>query len=399
MAVRLACTIMPYAWGSRSALAKLTGRPVPSPEPEAEMWMGAHPVAPSRLVSQGIERSLVDAIADDPRGMLGGDVVSTFGPRLPFLLKILAAAEPLSLQAHPTAAQAAAGFADEEKRGVPLTAPFRNYKDPSHKPELICALEPFDALCGFRAAADTVRLFDALEVPELARALAPLRSSPDSAGLRATFEALMTAPDAERTGMAEATTRACARPGPFEAERGWALEIAKLYPGDVGVVVALMLNLVRLEAGEAIYLGAGNLHAYLRGTGVEIMASSDNVLRGGLTKKHVDVPELLRVLDFQDGPVAKTAPRAVDGVERAYVTPAAEFLLSVLDVTGAVERTTRGPEILLAASGEVVVAREGADPVRLAPGGSCFVPAAARYRLDGRGTVYRARVNLGADLG
>ncbi len=385
---------MPYAWGSRTFLATLTGRASPSSGPEAELWMGAHPVAPSRLA--GEPGTLVDTVASAPERVLGARTHGAFGGRLPFLLKVLAADHPLSLQAHPTASQAAAGFADEEARGVPLDASHRNYKDASHKPELLCALTRFDALCGFREPAETVALFDALAIDEIREAVAPLRAAPGAGGLRVTFDALMRAPDDRRGRMVAAAVAACrAHEGAWSDECAWALKLAEMYPGDIGVVSALLLNLVHLEPGEAIYLGAGNLHAYLRGAGVEIMASSDNVLRGGLTKKHVDVAELLRVLDFASGPVAKVVPRALDAHERVYDTEAREFRLSVVAVDGEVARDVAGPSILLVTEGEVVVSSPSGE-VSLTRGAAAFVSAdEGRLRLAGKGVVYRASVNLG----
>ena len=188
----LECTVMPYAWGSHTAIAELTGRPCPSAGPEAELWIGAHPMAPARVHRAGGARTLADVIAEDPSAALGAKVAAAFGPRLPFLLKVLAAEEPLSLQAHPTEAQARAGVAAEDSRNVARDAPTRNYRDGSHKPELLCALTPFDALCGFRLVADTLRLFDELAVRELDVVLAPLRASPDRKGLSDTFRAIMT---------------------------------------------------------------------------------------------------------------------------------------------------------------------------------------------------------------
>jgi len=405
----LSCTVMPYAWGSRTAIAELTGRPSPSEGPEAELWMGAHPMAPARITrGGGPARPLSEVIAEDAERELGAGVVAAFGPRLPFLLKVLAAAEPLSLQAHPTAEQARAGWDDEERRQVPRDAPHRNYKDAAHKPELLCALTPFDALCGFRRIEDSRALFDALAVPELEGVLAPLRASADDGSgggarqaLASTFRAIMTATEAERARAVTATVRACeAHRGRFARECALAVRLARLYPGDPGVVSALLLNLVHLEPGEAIYLGAGNLHAYLEGVGIEIMASSDNVLRGGLTKKHVDVPELMRVLDFAEGPVPPLRARTIDRDEEAWETPAAEFHLSRIRVgPREVTREVRGPEILLCEKGEVTVRPgDGTAPVVLSGGCSAFVAASSRsYALTGDGSAWRATVNLGAE--
>jgi mannose-6-phosphate isomerase len=383
MALLLSSSVMPYAWGSRTAIAELLGRASPSAGPEAELWMGAHPVAPSTASG----RRLDEIVSEAPEARLGERVVAAFGARLPFLLKVIAAAEPLSIQAHPNAEQARAGWEDEERRGVPRDAPHRNYRDASHKPELVCALTPFDALCGFRRIDEILALFEPLErVAAVREALAPLRARRD---LPLTFRALM----ALSREAVEETVAACEERGGDAASL--ALRLAKLYPGDVGVVSALLLNHVRLAPGEAIYLGAGSLHAYLGGTAIEIMASSDNVLRGGLTKKHVDVPELEKVLLFADGPVTPERPRAVDAFERVYDAPAREFRLSVIELPGGREavREVSGPEILFVTSGAATV-----DELAVAKGAAAFVPAEqARYTLRataGSATVYRATVNL-----
>ena len=404
----LDCTVMPYAWGSRTAIAELTGRASPSSHPEAELWMGAHPMAPSRLVrGDSPERALADVIAESPASELGPEVSSAFGPRLPFLLKVLAAAQPLSLQAHPNEAQAKLGFEDEDRRGIPRDAGTRSYKDASHKPELLCALVPVEALCGFRRASDTLRLLEELACRELEPVLALLRASPDREGISAVFRSLMTMPAAEGSRVVRAAVTACAaRSGSaaFAREYEWACRLDALYPGDVGVVSALLLNLVHLDPGEALYLGAGNLHAYLSGVGVEIMASSDNVLRGGLTKKHVDVPELMGVLDFADGPVVPLRARAVDAHERVWDTPAREFRLSAIELASGdvVARDARGPEILLCTRGGVVVTPgDGSSAVVVEQGRAAFVAASTgRYTLVPAGppeidaSLYRATVNL-----
>jgi mannose-6-phosphate isomerase len=397
VADRLDCTVMPYAWGSRTAIARLQGRTVPAAGPEAELWMGAHPLAPSRLTRSGAPTDLAAVIARDPERELGAAMAARYGPRLPFLLKILAAEHPLSLQAHPSSAQAEAGYAEEERRGVPLTAPHRNYKDRHHKPELICALTPFDALCGFRRAAETTELARALAVPALSAVLAPLDAAPDASGLAATVRAMLALDRSAVMTTIEAVVAACrAHEGRFAAECQWAIRLADTYPGDRGVLMALLLNLVHLEPGDAIYLDAGQLHAYLHGVGVEIMSSSDNVLRGGLTPKHVDVPELLRVLSFDGGPVPVRRARAVDAHEEAWSTPAPEFRLSRLHVSGEpVARAAMGPEILLCVDGRVrLVPAHGSAAVDLPQGAAAFVPASTgSYRLEGAGTIFRATAN------
>ena len=317
--------------------------------------------------------------------MLGAQVEQRFGPRLPFLLKVLSAAKPLSLQAHPSLAQAQAGFASEEAAGVPRTAAHRNYKDPNHKPELLCALTPFRALCGFRRLDDTRALLQSLGVP----ALAPFLETLSRGGLSGLFERVMTVPANERAPLVTAVVGACASrpPAAFAAECANAVALEREYPGDVGVLGALLLNLVTLTPGQALALGAGNLHAYLEGTGVELMANSDNVLRGGLTPKHVDVPELLRVLDFTDGPVAIVVPRGAP--EAVYPTPFPDFRLSRVDVGAALSLPRDGPDLLLCVEGEVVV-----NGLALARGQSAFAAFDdGALAISGHGVLYRATVN------
>jgi mannose-6-phosphate isomerase len=366
--------VRPYAWGSRTVIAELRGEPTPSPHPEAEMWLGAHPGDPSHLVGRdGRRTSLLDAVRSDPEGLLGADRSAKWSGNLPYLLKVLAADEPLSLQAHPSAAQAAEGFARENAAGIPVDAPTRNYRDASHKPELICALTEFHALVGFREVAQTLALLRALDVAELAPHVALLSAQPDAAGLRALFTTWITLPQSVLDRAVPALQTACVRLAQqgreFAREARMALELSERYPGDAGVLAALLLNLTVLAPGEALYLPAGNLHAYLSGAGVELMANSDNVLRGGLTSKHVDVAELLRVLDFtpHTPPVLHGAD---DGGWERYDTDVAEFLLRRLE--GAPEGRpvavpAGGPRILLCTRGSALV-RAG-DGNSLSPGG------------------------------
>lgn len=386
--------IQHYAWGSRTALAELTGRPAPSAQPEAELWMGAHPSAPSRVPNG---ESLLAWIERDPAALLG-ESRAKFGARLPFLLKVLAASTPLSLQAHPSPEQARAGYEREEAGGPPLTAPARNYKDPYAKPELLCALGPFSALVGFRDLDATRRLLAALDAPSLAPLLRVLAEKPRAEALAHFLEFLLAGPETQRREIAEQVgvrCRALARtPAEYAREYAWGARIAALYPGDAGVALALALNLVELSPGEAIFLPAGNLHAYLEGTGVEIMASSDNVLRGGLTPKHVDVPELLRVLDFESIRPS-LVPTAREEQELRYLTPAPEFELSRIELREeALSLTPRGgPEILLMTEGHAAL-RRGDELVTLAPGASAFVAGTAgAYTVSGQGTLFRAGVN------
>jgi mannose-6-phosphate isomerase len=360
--------VRPYAWGSRTAIAALLGREVPAPHPEAELWLGAHPGDPSMVIgADGIERSLLDLVATDPVGQLGPDVLARWGTRLPFLLKVLAAEEPLSLQAHPSPEQAAAGFAREEAAGIPRDAANRNYPDPTAKPELLCALTEFHALAGFRDPHRTVKLLHAVETSGIAPYVDLLAAQPNSHGLRALFTTWITLPQPALDKLEPELLDACVahvrEHGEFELECRTILQLGEAYPGDAGVLAAMLLNRVVLAPGEAIFLPAGNLHSYLQGTGVEILANSDNVLRGGLTPKHVDVPELLRVLDFTPTDESAIRPEIVgDGIELVYDTPAPEFAVSVLrldrDRLGhEVDAPARhdGPQILLCTEGGVTV--------------------------------------------
>jgi len=397
--LRLENPIQNYAWGSHSAISRLLRGTAPSEKPEAELWLGAHPKAPSRVLPSG--ESLATLIEREPDRLLGANLTARYGARLPFLLKVLAAESPLSLQAHPTLEQARAGFDAEEAAGIPLDAPERNYKDRSHKPELLCAVTPFTALCGFRAIADTRELLSTLRSPRLGYVSEILTQLRTEADLRPIFAALMTAPKERRAELAQQTLDRCtdlaAFDGPFQKEFSWAVRIGMLYPGDVGIVTALLLNLVRLAPGEAIYLPAGNLHAYLQGMGMEIMANSDNVLRGGLTPKHVDVPELSRVLDFHAGPVGVLQGEA-QGSARVYQTPAPEFELQSFEVrpTEAPQVTDRrGPEIVFCEQGQLALECAG-ETLALAQGQSLFVAAnEPGYAIRGEGRLFRASVGRG----
>jgi mannose-6-phosphate isomerase len=311
------------------------------------------------------ERSLLEAITADPEGQLGAASRESFGDALPFLAKVLAADEPLSLQAHPSAEQAREGFARENRLGISLTAPTRNYRDASHKPEILVALGPFEALAGFRPIASSIELMRALAVSNL-DPFVQLLSGHDADGLRALFTTWITAPQPDLDVLVPIVLDGAVsyiRSGDttFAAEAKTLLELGERYPGDAGVLAAMLLNRISLKPGEAIYLPGGNLHAYLEGVGFEVMANSDNVLRGGLTPKHVDVPELLRVLDFTptDESALRPATRR-QGIELVYETPAPEFAVSALFLDGEqlghqVDAPMRhdGPQILLCTEGSV----------------------------------------------
>ena len=399
--------IRTYAWGSRSAIAEFTGRPAPTMHPEAELWLGAHPADPAQLEGPQGQTSLLDAISADPQGQLGSAVRDRFGDVLPFLVKVLAAEEPLSLQAHPSAEQAVEGYLREDHRGVPLKSPVRNYRDRSHKPELLVALGDFEALVGFRPAARSVALMRALEVPGLDPFIGLLSDQSDASGLRALFTTWITAPQPDLDVLIPAVLEGAVtyiRSGAteFASEVKAVLELGERYPGDAGVLAALLLNRVSLKCGEGIFLPAGNLHSYLQGMGMEVMANSDNVLRGGLTPKHVDVPELLRVLDFT--PVADTRVHTHrDGIEMVYETPTAEFAASVLTLDGEdlghevdAPAGHAGPQILVCTEGSVAV-RAKSGEIRMQRGAAAWVAAddgPIRLQASHRSRLFRATVGL-----
>ena len=363
-----------YAWGSHTVIAHLQGRPTPTEEPEAELWIGAHPSAPSLLPGGS---SLGGFIAESPERALGASTVARFGPSLPFLLKVLAADEPLSLQAHPTRAQAQAGFA----AGDP------NYVDGNHKPELLVAIEPMVTLCGFRDPLVSADRLDALQILDLEPVVASLRRG----DLREAVGALLSWPEDQRHELVGAVAKgARLLPG---ADAEVVEGLATKYPQDMGVLVSLLLNQVTLQPGEAIWMPAGNLHAYLRGAGVEIMAASDNVLRGGLTPKRVDVAELLRVLRFEvlDSPLF---PAVEAGPGRVvWPVPVADFALCRVTVSGEpVALTVAGPRVLLCLSG-AVTAVDDTGEVALAGGRAAFSAAAdGDLILTGHGELYLATV-------
>ena len=356
----------------------------PTGGPQAELWLGAHRRGPSLLRRGSVARPLDQVIADDPIAELGADAFRAFGGELPFLLKILAVDRPLSLQTHPNRSQAQAGFDSEEEQGIPLDAGHRSFRDRNHKPELICALEPFTAFCGLRRPESTAALFESLNVAALGPAVSLMQAGDIASALRWLLERT---PESA-AAIAHQVADACERAGPFPNERHWGVQIGEQYPGDIGVAIALMLNLVHLQPGQALFLEAGNLHVYLRGVAVEIMANSDNVLRGGLTEKHVDVAALLDAVDCRPHDVLVQSPT---GSCFEFQSPIPDFSLARVELTGAKRFTPSGPEIVMCASGRVRVA--GHD---ISGGGAVWVPATAgALEMTGSGLVFRAATKVG----
>jgi mannose-6-phosphate isomerase len=385
---RLTGVIQPYAWGSPTVIPELLGV-TPTGEPQAELWFGAHPLAPSTVRGEPLD----DLVNRDPEGVVGSASVASFGPRLPFLLKIIAADRPLSLQAHPSREQAEAGYAREQAAGVPRDAPNRLYRDGWPKPEVLCALRETEALCGFRDPGETYALFRQLGVAAATALVAPLedKSVPAVERLGLVFGRLLALGMDQRHVVHEVVQAADRVPdsGEFGQFARTATEIGEFYPSDPGVLAALLMNRIHLHPNEALFLPAGNLHAYLSGGGVEIMANSDNVMRGGLTPKHIDVPELLRVVDFTPGFAGLTAPEQTAlGVWR-YPTPAPEFALWRLELTGdPIDIPARGTARVALVTAGAVTLNSATTGLNLDRGGSAFITAAEDVIAGGRGTVF-----------
>jgi mannose-6-phosphate isomerase len=394
--------IQNYAWGSHTAIARLVGAAAPTEKPQAEMWMGAHPKAPSRVWYQERWQRLDKLIASHPLEMLGARVMEKFGQRLPFLFKVLAAGQPLSIQAHPDSRQAREGFERENRAGIALDAPHRNYKDDQHKPECICALTPFWGMCGFRPAAEIKEL--ALPVwPAGQRAgLELLVKDPEAEGIREFFNFLMGMDPPTRSALVDHVAGRAAAGEDKGAAYEWILRLNAQYPRDIGVLAPLLLNTIQLQPGQALLLPAGQLHAYLEGLGMELMANSDNVLRGGLTPKHVDVPELLSVLDFEPYRVEILQPRDSSPAENIYTSPVEEFVLSVVCASAgdSLRCTDRppGPQILFCLQGAAEIQWfQSTSWMTVDKGQAVFIPHGVReYTLRGQAKFYKAAVNLQA---
>jgi mannose-6-phosphate isomerase len=375
-------TVQRYAWGSATAIPDLLGVPNPDGEPQAELWMGAHPNAPSAVTREGREQRLDQLIGADPGRLLGARTAERFGGRLPFLLKILAAGRALSIQLHPDRVQAEAGFAAEEARGVPRDARHRVYVDDWPKPEILCALTPFEVLAGLRPAGEAADLLARLTVPDLADLVEGLRAEPEPAQVAAALAALLRLPDEQRVKLADEVVAAAGKTAPnvgTDTARG-AYELvgrlARDFPGDIGVVCSLLMEHQVLQPGQALFMAAGGIHAYVQGTGVELLANSDNVIRAGLTPKHIDVPELLRILD-PTVPVPVLAARSTGAGVEQFDTGIPEFLLRRLTVGAGGPLAVPGegePRILLCVGGEAEITA-GGRRLALTRGRSCFLAA------------------------
>ena len=405
--LKLHTTVKNYAWGSPVWIPQLVGAANPAGEPWAELWMGVHPEGPSQAELDGALPFLGDLIQQNPRFYLGPRAAAAF-ETLPFLLKCIAAAQPLSIQAHPGLRQARLGWEKENQAGIPPRAANRNYRDPNHKPELLCALAPFRALCGFRSLEAIREILDRFSRPgtdglpkPLAAALSGLTAAPT---LRDFFTALWEFSEETRSLLCAYTRRqgpALAKSHPvFAAEWRTAAQLAERYPKDPAIIAPFYLHLLDLAPGEAIFLPAGVLHAYLEGFGVEVMANSDNVLRGGLTAKQVDIQELLNIAHFTPFlPKILKAEMPEGGSFARFPAVCREFSLGILEnQEGTAPLHLAGPAIVLLIQGRVLLT-QGTERLALGKGESAYIAPgekAEEVRCSGSGALYIAETGLTA---
>ena len=385
--------IQKYAWGSHTAIQQLMNKSL-TEEPWAEVWMGAHPKAPSEVYIEGQWVSLPDLIRRFPDQVLGATTAGRYNNTLPYLFKLLAADQPLSIQAHPNAEQAKTGFERESAAGTNINAPDRNYKDANHKPEYICALTPFTGLKGFRKIDDIVELMECVCPLGLADEMKALYKK----DLKIFFKSLMELPDNRKKAVIDEVMGNIAKKNASDLTDDWIQKLYQQYPSDIGVISPLFLNLFYLEPGQALFLPAGELHAYLHGFGIELMANSDNVLRGGLTPKHVDVPELLNVLNFEETDITLLAPIPISAAEARFPVFAEEFQLSTINVNDAGTYSSpnhHSAEILLCISGNARLTSgfNGDENIDMEPGDSVLIPAVAEaYQVAGNALCYKAGI-------
>lgn len=392
-------TIQEYAWGSYTAIPELLGNDSPANTPQAELWMGAHPKAPSQVKCNGKWRSLLELIDKNSRDILGEKVAQKFKNRLPYLFKVLAAAKPLSIQAHPSLGQAGEGFERENRLKIPLDAPNRNYKDDNHKPECICALTFFWALNGFRKIPDMISLMDKICPKGLKKDFDLFRQQPNSRGLKEFFKAMMIMDRKTQKQIIDDAVKNADQLKDKNNAYQWIIDLHEEYPSDIGIFSPIILNLICLEPGQAMFLPAGTLHAYLDGVGIELMANSDNVLRGGLTPKHVDVKELLNVLNFEEREINILNMERINPCEHRYESHAEEFALSVITVKtdqNYYSPDKRCVEMLLCTDGDAVVVDLAENKsVDIKKGMSILIPdVVKKYSIKGDAVLYKAAVPI-----
>jgi mannose-6-phosphate isomerase len=386
---RMVNPVMTYAWGSRDAIATLQGRPATGVA-EAELWMGAHPQAPSELEDGSSRQSLDALIAADPVGVLGQRCFERFGPRLPFLLKVLAAEHPLSLQVHPDDEQARRGFAAEEASGIDRLAPDRNYRDPFGKPELLVALTDFHVLQGFRPATEAAATLSALHVDGLAPLIEALQGGTPTGEV---FLRLIEWPAGDCEPIVAEVSAACSARA-AEGVAPWIAGLAASYPSDPGVIGVLLLNYLTLHPLQGLYVRPGQIHAYLHGTGIEVLGGSDNVIRGGLTPKHVSAVELRAILSADAAAPGLVAPVASTDGGQTWPTPQPEFELHRQQIGSPERLAPAGPTVLLCLQGMLEIG-DSDNIVTLGPGESAFAFGGADLAVAGSGVLVRANPGTG----
>lgn len=391
--------ILEYEWGSRSFISSLLGKDSPSSHPQAEMWMGAHIKAPSIAKVENNKIPLDELIGEYPVEILGKPTAEKFSNELPFLFKVLAASKPLSIQAHPDKKQAGKGFNREEINKIAIDSPERNYRDNNHKPELILAFTNMSLLKGFRHPDKIKEYFRPFEKILNKTGIDFIKNLATHCSLNIFFKDLMHLEDAAKKRLLKEILDISDRIIESNQVYKWVDRLGKEYPDDIGALSPLFLNLINLKPGEALFLPARELHSYLDGAGLEIMANSDNVLRGGLTKKHVDKAELLNVLNFTPSEIKKIEPKKLNPCEYAYDSPAEEFLLSVIELADSRSiykgPESRGVEILLCMDGCAEISAVSNNRLILNKGMCALIPASAgAYTINGKSTLYKAAVPL-----
>jgi mannose-6-phosphate isomerase len=403
-------SIQEYRWGSHTAIQQLMGK-MQTDAPWAELWMGAHPKAPSRVNIDGKWIGLDALIRQFPDEILGAAAASRFNNTLPFLFKILAADEPLSLQVHPDQTRARSGFARENALGIPIGDPARNYRDPSHKPECLCALTPFTVLKGFRGIDEIHSILKRL-CPHGFASLIQETATPVSKNLKYVYDnekqpvdhavrqfyaLLLALPTYQKTAIIAEAAKNARQDAAGDPICAWVDRLYQYYPEDIGILAPALMNLITLTPGQALFLESGELHAYLQGMGIEIMANSDNVLRGGLTVKHMDTNELLSVVRFDSTPIEILIPEAMAPNEFRYPVQTEEFVLSMIDIDKSITYSApadRSVEMLLCTRGNARLVYPGpGGEITLRPGGSVIAPAiSGPYQLTGAARIYKAGV-------
>ncbi|WP_229607887.1 mannose-6-phosphate isomerase, class I [Vibrio parahaemolyticus] len=390
--------IQNYAWGSKTAIQDLFGIENPNQEPQAEIWMGAHPNGCSKIELGGKEVLLSEFINNDRARVLSSDTDRKFG-ELPYLFKVLAVGNALSIQVHPSKQEAEQGFAKEEVLGVERTSFERNYRDLNHKPELVYALTPYQAMNGFRALNEIIELFslvlEKVDLPVIEGLLDTFKTDLSSRGLKVFFTGILSLKSTNKEsairGLIDYATMS-QQPNMDNDLGSLILELEQCYPNDIGLFAPLMLNVLTLKPGQAMYLDARTPHAYLKGAGLEIMANSDNVLRAGLTSKHIDVEELARCTSFEEKPKSSLLLQPeIYGNKQSYLVPVSDFRFDFFVKADDEKVNVASAEILFAIDNKVTVSHASGESLTIGKGESLFIPAyAKKYSLTSKGRVVRA---------